>query len=70
MENMVSAIFTTIGEVLTNYAGLLPALFVDIVEIFYVAESGLTMMGVLLLIGIGFGIVKWAFNLVKGLIRI
>ena len=67
---MVTAFFTTIGEVLSKYAGLLPQLFKDIVQIFYLEEGGLQPMGILLLIGIGFGIVKWAFNLVKGLIRI
>ena len=66
---MVSAIFDTIAEVLTEYVSAITNVFEGVINIFYKSETGLTLMGTLLLIGIGVGIVVWAFNLVKGLIR-
>lgn len=66
---MVSAIFDVIAEVLTEYVSAITNVFEGVIGIFYQSETGLTLMGTLLLIGIGVGIVVWAFNLVKGLIR-
>lgn len=66
---MVGAIFDVIAEVLTEYVSAITNVFEGVINIFYQSDTGLTLMGTLLLIGIGVGIVVWAFNLVKGLIR-
>ena len=67
---MVGHIFDTIGEVLTEYVTAISGVFQNLINIFYSAESGLTLMGTLLLIGVGIGIVVWAFNLVRNLISL
>ena len=67
---MVDTIFTTIAEVITKYAQAIGSVFGDLMDIFYNAETGLTLMGTLLLLGVGIGIVKWAFNLITSLIRL
>ena len=67
---MVQSIFETIGEVLTEYVTAISGVFQNLINIFYNAETGLTLMGTLLLIGVGIGIVVWAFNLVRNLISL
>lgn len=67
---MVGEIFTTIGEVLTSYVQSISSVFQNIINIFYNSESGLTLLGTLVLIGVGIGIVVWAFNLVRGLMSL
>lgn len=67
---MVVDIFETVGEVITSYISAITSMFSSLISIFYAQETGLTLMGVLLLIGLGIGIVKWGFNLVYRLIRL
>lgn len=72
---MVGNIFETIGEVVTEYVSVVTSMFGGIIDVFYTtgAEGGagsLTLLGTLLLIGIGIGIVKWGFNLVYRLVRL
>lgn len=67
---MVQSIFETIGDVLTEYVTAISGVFQNLINIFYNAETGLTLMGTLLLIGVGIGIVVWAFNLVRNLISL
>ena len=74
---MVEQIFTTLGNIATAFANLVVDLFNAVVSIFYTApaqgESGtgtLTIVGILALIGVGTGLVIWAFNFVRRLIRI
>lgn len=69
---MVSAIFTEIGNAITAFAGVLGNGFSSLLEIFYVStgdNAGLTAIGVLSLIGVGMGIVYWAFTMVRNLIK-
>ena len=67
---MVTDIFGTVGEVITSYLTAISGMFADLISIFYVPDTGLTLMGILLLIGLGIGVVKWGFNLVYRLIRL
>ena len=67
---MVGSVFTTIGEVITGYLGAISNMFNSVVALFYNAETGLTLLGTLLLIGFGICIVVWGVNLVRGLIRL
>ena len=67
---MVQSIFETIGDVLTEYVTAISGVFQNLINIFYNAETGLTLMGTLVLIGVGIGIVVWAFNLVRNLISL
>lgn len=62
-------LFNFIGLGVSSYVEVLISFFINIVSLFYVADSGFTILGILLLVGICFGIVKWAFNLIKGLVR-
>lgn len=67
---MVGHIFETIGQVLTEYVTAISGVFQNIISIFYNAETGLTLLGTLVLIGFGIGVVVWAFNLVRNLISL
>lgn len=67
---MVVDIFGTIGEVITAYIGSITNMFTGLVAIFYVEETGLTLLGTLLLLAVGIGIVVWGFNMVVNLINL
>ena len=66
--DMISAIFTAIGNAVTSFAGVLGNGFTSLLAIFYNSTDGLTPVGLLMLIGAGIGIVYWAFALVRSLI--
>lgn len=73
---MVSQIFEVLGEIAQGFAALLVDLFSAVVSIFYTAPTGtetvgsLTVVGTLALIAVGTGLVIWAFNFIRRLIRI
>lgn len=70
---MISEIFATITQAITNFAQSLGSAVTNIASMFYdsTANSGageLTFLGTLALIGVGVGVVYWAFRLIRGLI--
>ena len=67
---MVAEIFTTIGEVIAGYVAAISNMFTSLIAIFYVQETGLTLIGTLLLLAVGIGIVVWGFNMVVNLINL
>ena len=73
---MVTQIFSTLGEIASGFASLLVDLFGAVVSIFYTAPTGsettgsLTVVGILMLIGLGTGLVIWAFKYIRSLIRV
>lgn len=73
---MVSAIFSTLGDIVQGFAQLLVSLFSSVVSIFYTAPTGsettgsLTIVGTLALIALGSGLVIWAFHYIRNLIRV
>jgi len=66
---MVTELWNIISEVLTGFITALVSAFTGITEIFYVDEAGFTVIGQLLLIGLGMGIVYFAFRFIRSLIR-
>lgn len=68
---MVTSIFQTIGEVVTQYAGTIADVFENLIAIFYNTETQtMTLFGTLFLIAVGVSIVVWAFNLIRNLVRL
>ena len=68
---LITDIFATIGTAITEFAKVLGNGFTSLLEIFYKSGEGggLTPVGILSLIGLGVGIVYWAFRLVRSLIH-
>lgn len=73
---MVEQIFEVLGNIANGFAGLIVDLFEAVVAIFYTAPAegattgSLTIVGILMLIGVGTGLVIWAFRFIRSLIRI
>lgn len=70
---MISDIFGIVGQAITNFATSLGSAVTSIAAMFYdpTANSGageITFLGTLALVGVGVGVVYWAFRLIKGLI--
>lgn len=67
---MVADIFAEISAAITQMLTCLTSAITGVTSLFYDAtNSKMTFLGVLLLIAVGVGIVYWAFNLIKGLVR-
>lgn len=72
---MVGTIFSEIANAISEMLSALTNAISGVTELFYVAPTGtettghMTFLGVLLLIAVGVGIVYWAFNLIRGLVR-
>lgn len=67
---MVADIFTEIASAITQMTAAVTSAVTGVVPLFYDATAGnMTFLGVLLLIAVGIGIVYWAFNLIRGLVR-
>lgn len=70
---MIAQIFETISTAITQFASSVGNAVSGVASLFYdpTANSGageITFLGTLALIGVGAGLVYWAFRLVKGLI--
>lgn len=65
---MVAKIFETITSVITQFITSLTTALNGVIDIFYQEETGLTVLGTLLLISLGMGIVYWGFRLIRNLI--
>lgn len=71
---MVATLFETISSAITSMISALTSAIGGVTALFYVEGTGevaghVTFLGVLLLIAVGVGIVYWAFNLIRGLVR-
>lgn len=72
---MVSDIFNTLKEIALAFVDALTGVFTNVVNLIYTPASGndpggLTVLGTLLLIAAGTGLVLFAFNFIRSLIRI
>ena len=73
---MVEQVFAVLGDIVSGFAGLVVNIFQAVVAIFYTApttqgESGqLTIVGTLTLMAMGTGLVIWAINYIRRLIRV
>lgn len=72
---IVQAIFEALTSIVSSFVTMLTSLFQNVVNLIYTPGSGsdpgsLTVLGVFLLIGLGTGLVLWAFYFIRSLIRI
>ncbi len=66
---MVTKFWETVVEVITGFTNALIGAFSRLTELFYNSQDGFTVVGQLLLIGLGMGIVYFAFRFIRALIR-
>lgn len=67
---MVGSIFEALGDVISGYVGSISSMFSSLIAIFYVEDTGLTLIGTLLLLAVGIGVVIWGFNMIVNLINL
>ncbi len=65
---MVVQFWETVVEVITGFTNALISAFSNITQLFY-KDDGFTVVGQLLLIGLGMSIVYYAFRFIRNLIR-
>lgn len=68
--NIIDDIFDKVTAIVEKVGSLFVSLFESAVSIFYNDETGLTIIGVLSLIGIGFSLLMWAFNFIRSLLKL
>ena len=66
---MIVQFWEAVVEVITGFTNALIEAFSNITGLFYESETGFTVVGQLLLIGLGMGIVYFAFRFIRSLIR-
>lgn len=67
---MIADIFTEIGNAISGFTTALASAINSVTSMFYTTgeNGGLTVLGSLLLIGVGVAVVYWVFRLFRGLI--
>lgn len=66
---VITELFEIVSAVITSLVNALTSAVNGITGLFYDAENGFTFVGTMLLIGLGFTLVFWAFRFIRGLIR-
>jgi len=66
---MVTKFWEVVVQVITGFTNALIGAFSNLTELFYDEQTGFTVVGQLLLIGLGMGIVYFAFRFIRSLIR-
>ena len=66
---IIGEIFSSIGEVITGGLTVVSSALSGVIPIFYVAETGFTLYGVLLLIGIGMSLIFFAWKVITSFIK-
>lgn len=66
---MITQFWEAVVEVVSGFTNALISAFSNITKLFYESETGFTVVGQLLLIGLGMGIVYFAFRFIRSLIR-
>lgn len=71
MTNVISDIFSAVGQAITSFSTALASGVNSVTSIFYTTGEGggLTFLGVLLTVAMGIGLVYWAFRMIRSLIR-
>lgn len=67
--DFITTMFETLQQIVTAVGSLIGSVFESVVDLIYDSE-GLTVVGVLLLIGVAVGLFFFVFRWVRGLIRI
>lgn len=65
----VSELFDLISEVFTEFFGVIQTGLSSVVGLFWETETGLTMIGTIMLVGLGIGLVWTLIRFVTGLVR-
>ena len=70
--DFVTTMFDVLQDIVTAVGSLIGSVFDSVVDLIYDSspEGGLTVVGVLLLIGVAVGLFFFVFRWVRGLIRI
>lgn len=66
---MIVQFWESVVQVVTGFTNALIGAFSNITELFYESETGFTIIGQLLLIGLGMSIVYYAFRFIRSLIK-
>jgi len=66
---MITQFWELVVQVVTGFTNALIGAFSNMTQLFYTSEEGFTVVGQLLLIGLGMGIVYFAFRFIRALIR-
>lgn len=72
---LINQLFEALASIVDGFVTMLVSLFNSVVDIFYTAGADggageLTIVGTLMLIGLGTGLVIWAFRYVRRLIQV
>lgn len=70
--DFITTMFETLQQIVTAVGSLIGSVFESVVDLIYTSgeNGGLTVVGVLLLIGVAVGLFFFVFRWVRGLIRI
>lgn len=63
--SIISEVINTITQWVTGFMGAIIDVIEGLIPVFYVAETGLTVLGVLGLMGISIGLVRFGINFVQ-----
>lgn len=66
--SIITDLFEIVSAVITSLVGALTSAVNGITDLFY-DEGGFTFVGTMLLIGLGFTLVFWAFRFIRSLVR-
>jgi hypothetical protein len=66
---IVSAIFETLSEIITEVVTLMTSLFEGVAGIFYSEADGLTFVGTLALVGLGISVFWLGFKFIRSWIK-
>lgn len=68
---IIESIFGALSSIVNQFTTMLTSLFQNVVGLIYNSTTGeLTVVGTLLLVGLATGLVIWAFNFIRRLIRV
>lgn len=68
--NIIDDIFSKVTDIVEKVGALFVSLFQSAVSIFYNEETGLTVIAILSLVGLGFSLLTWAFNFIRNLMKL
>ena len=70
LSGIAENIFATVSQVITGFIASIGEVFNRVVGAFYTDADGLTLLGILALLGFVVALVRWGFNLILRLIKI
>lgn len=67
--NLVTSLFELIGDALSGFFDVINTGITSVVGLFYNSTTGFTLIGTLMLIGVGVGLVWTLIRFVTGLVK-